>query len=400
MKPVDARTGQPLPEEALKDEYDAKDFDDELMLPERVQAMCGDLFRRLCENGGPEQKVIVFCTRDHHADRVATELQRLYATRCKQQKRTPKDHYAFKCTGTGGGNLLKSMRGSGQRCFIACTVDLLTTGVDIERLNAVVFFRYLESPILFYQMVGRGTRIHEPTRKYKFWLYDYTGVTGLFGTEFISKPASPKLPGGSGGGGGGGDDEGDGPPLPQVRTNTRMHVDEQGHYIVQHRDGRDVLVSIEEYKQGMVERVLREAGNLHDFRALWVDAPSRRKLIAHLLSAHYSPDTVRELMLTADHDHYDVFAFFGYGQKPLKRVEREAGYLGQHAPWFASVDSNAAIVLRGVGHQFGRGGTEALETKELWNVPDIRRAGGLMALRKMGLPVDVMREAKMRLFGV
>jgi type I restriction enzyme R subunit len=56
-------------------------------------------------------------------------------------------------------------------------VDLLEAGVDIERLNAVVFFRYLQSPIKFYQMVGRGTRIHEETQKYKFWLYDYTGVT-------------------------------------------------------------------------------------------------------------------------------------------------------------------------------------------------------------------------------
>jgi type I site-specific restriction endonuclease len=70
-------------------------------------------------------------------------------------------------------------------------VDLLEAGVDIERLNAVVFFRYLQSPIKFYQMVGRGTRIHEETQKYKFWLYDYTDVTSLFGTDFITKPPRP-----------------------------------------------------------------------------------------------------------------------------------------------------------------------------------------------------------------
>jgi len=88
--------------------------------------------------------------------------------------------------------------------------------VDIERLNAVVFFRYLQSPIKFYQMVGRGARIHEETQKYKFWLYDYTDVTQLFGTDFISKPQRP------GGGGKGGGDDGDGamkaataPPWPK-----------------------------------------------------------------------------------------------------------------------------------------------------------------------------------------
>ena len=59
-------------------------------------------------------------------------------------------------------------------------------------LMQLFFFRYLKSAIKFYQMVGRGTRIHEETEKYKFWLYDYTGVTDLFGTEFISKPRKPK----------------------------------------------------------------------------------------------------------------------------------------------------------------------------------------------------------------
>lgn len=398
MQPLDSRTGLPIPESEIRDEYSAKDFDDELMLPKRVHAMCDDLFKRLCEAGTPEQKVIIFCARDHHADRVANEMQRLYAQWCKQQGKAPRDHYAFKCTGTGGSNLLKSMRGSGQRCFIACTVDLLATGVDIERLNAVVFFRYLESPILFYQMVGRGTRIHEPTKKYKFWLYDYTGVTDLFGTEFISQPTRPRRrkPGGGGGDGG----EGEGPPIPEAGAGEAVHIRDQGRYIVQHRDGKDVLVSIEDYKQGMIERVLREAASLHDFRALWVDAPRRRQLIEHLLGAHYSPDTVRELMLTTEHDHYDLFAFFGYRQRALKRHEREAGYLKQQAPWFAAVEPKAAIVLRNFGKQFGLGGTEALESAELWQVPAIRRAGGLVALRGMGVPADVVREAKMRLFGV
>jgi type I restriction enzyme R subunit len=135
--------------------------------------MCGDLFEQLCNHGGPEQKVIVFCTREIHAERVVIQLNNLYVRYCKERGKVPKDYYAFKCMGgaNNGRDMIEPMRGSGERAFIACTVDLLATGVDIERLNAVVFFRYLESPILFYQMVGRGTRIDEPTKKYKFWLY-------------------------------------------------------------------------------------------------------------------------------------------------------------------------------------------------------------------------------------
>src|SRR5690606_22294044 len=72
--------------------------------------------------------------------------------------------------------------------FIAVTVDLLTTGVDVPRVQNIVFFRYMKSPISFYQMVGRGTRIDEPTGKLMFRVYDYTGATELFGEEFITAP--------------------------------------------------------------------------------------------------------------------------------------------------------------------------------------------------------------------
>jgi type I restriction enzyme R subunit len=204
----DMKTGKLLTAEDLtKDEYTGKDFDDELFIELRAPKMCQDLFQLLCANGGPEQKVIIFCTREIHADRVAQHMNNLYVRWCKEQGQAPKDYYAFKCMGgvNNGADMIEPMRGSGERAFLACTVDLLEAGVDIERLNAVVFFRYLQSPIKFYQMVGRGTRIHEETQKYKFWLYDYTDVTELFGTDFISKPPRPR-----GGSEGSGDDDGEG----------------------------------------------------------------------------------------------------------------------------------------------------------------------------------------------
>lgn len=401
---VDARTGRPVQAEDLRANYDSRHFDDELLIPARINAMCADLFARLCEHGGPEQKVIIFCTRDLHADRVAMAMQKLYAQWCQEKGQTPKDHYAFKCTADGGGDLIEVMRGSGERCFIACTVDLLATGVDIERLNAVVFFRYLESSIAFYQMVGRGTRIDEPTQKYKFWLYDYTGVTELFGTDFLTAPAKPRKKktgnDNSDDNGWEDDDDDDPSPLPQMVYGQRVGVDKQGHYILQRREGRDVPVPVEEYKQEMIRRVLAEAHTLDEFRRLWVETQKRRQLIEHLLAQQYSPEVVRELMGLVECDHFDVFAHYGYRERALKRWERETEYLTLHAPWFDAVDEKAATVLRGLGHQFGKDGTEALESDQLWEVPEIKRAGGLAALRKLGKPADVMREAKMRLFGV
>jgi len=343
-------------------------------------------------NGGPEQKVIIFCTRDIHADRVQMQMQKLYSIWCKERGQTPKEHYAFKCTAAGGSDLIEIMRGSGERCFIACTVDLLATGVDIERLNAVVFFRYLESSISFYQMVGRGTRIDEPTRKYKFWLYDYTGVTELFGTDFITK--KPRS------GGGGGKPPDDPPPVVEIKGGQPVEITPQGHFILMRREGRDVPIPVEEYRREMIRRVLAEAHTLDEFRSLWIETQKRRQLIDHLIGEHYSPEVIREVENMVDCDHFDLLAHYGYRTAALKRHEREAAYLATHSPWFASVDEKAAVVLRGLGHQFGAGGTDALESELLWEVPEIKRVGGLIALKALGKPVDVMREAKKRLFGV
>jgi len=316
--------------------------------------------------------------------------------------REPKDHYAFKCMGgvNNGADMIEPMRGSGERAFIACTVDLLEAGVDIERVNAVVFFRYLKSAIKFYQMVGRGTRIHEETQKYKFWLYDYTGVTDLFGTDFITPSPGPSGGGrgGSGDDGSGdvGEDDGEKMPVPEIAGQTL--ITPQGRFILSRRDGRDAPIPVDEYRREMIQRVLNEAHDLDQFRELWIEPQKRRKLIDHLLGDDFSPELIREIDQMTDYDIYDLFAYHGYHARALKRPQRKIVYLEDNQAWFDSIDSKAAIVLRGLGHQFEVGGTEALETPTLWEVPEIRDAGGLVALRTIGAPVAVMKEAKTRLF--
>lgn len=401
-EPTNIKTGHPIKAEDLtKDEYAGKDFDDELFIDMRTPAMCADLFKLLCDNGGPEQKVIIFCTRELHADRVAMQMNNLYAKWCKQTEHEPKEHYAFKCMGgpNNGADMIEPMRGSKERAFIACTVDLLEAGVDIEWLNAVVFFRYLQSAIKFYQMVGRGARIHEETHKYKFWLYDYTGVTNLFGTDFITKPPGP---GGGGGGGsgrpgpGGGGDSDEAPPVAQIPGQTLITA--QGRFILSRRDGRDMPIPVDEYRREMIQRVLSEAPNLAEFRQLWIESQRRRNLIDHLLGENFSPELIREIDQMTEYDNYDLFAHHGYRARALKRPDRKVAYLTDNQLWLEGMDVSAATVLRSLGNQFELGGTEALETAALWEVPEIKIAGGLDALRSIGQPFTVIREAKQRLF--
>ncbi|MEM4204562.1 MAG: DEAD/DEAH box helicase family protein [Candidatus Methanomethylicaceae archaeon] len=81
---TDADTGQRLSVAEARARYAASDLEDKLLLPERVAAMCQELFSHLCETGGPEQKTIIFCARDRHADAVAAQMNNLYADWCRR----------------------------------------------------------------------------------------------------------------------------------------------------------------------------------------------------------------------------------------------------------------------------------------------------------------------------
>jgi type I restriction enzyme R subunit len=117
---------------------------------DRIKAMGGHLFDRLCaagDGGSPLQKTIVFCASDHHADLVTNELNNRYSEWLKTSgaKRAPK--FAFKCTASvDGQKLIADFRGRDSSWFIACTKDLLSTGVDVPCVRNVVFFRYVQSP--------------------------------------------------------------------------------------------------------------------------------------------------------------------------------------------------------------------------------------------------------------
>jgi type I restriction enzyme, R subunit len=189
---TDPYTGHTVSPDDIEATYTAKEYETKLMLPDRVEAMAADLFDLLLATGGSHQKTIVFCARDRHATQVQIALNNLYEDWCKREKHTPKEWFAFQCTGNPdlrppARELIADMKGSRSSHFVATTVDLLSTGIDIPNLENVVFFRYIESPISFYQMVGRGSRTGEPRgSKPMFRLYDYTNATRLFGEAFVS----------------------------------------------------------------------------------------------------------------------------------------------------------------------------------------------------------------------
>ena len=62
---------------------------------------------------------------------------------------------------------------------IVVTVDMLSTGVDVPRIENIVFMRQVKSRILFEQMLGRGTRLCPDIGKNHFTVFDCFGGTLL-----------------------------------------------------------------------------------------------------------------------------------------------------------------------------------------------------------------------------
>ena len=389
---TDAHTGDHLTVAEARARYEATSFEDQLLLPDRVRAMCQDLFIHLVETGGPEQKTIIFCARDRHADDVAAMMNNLYAGWCAKDGRPRLEPYAFKCTAASGGNdQLPDLRGGARHHLVATTVDLLTTGVDVPCVRNIVFFKYVRSPIAFYQMVGRGTRLDAPTNKLMFRVYDYTNATRLFGESFKTKFAAPRKPSTG--------------PVHEVPSEPTILVEgfdvritDAGRYIVTMVDGHALPVTVEEYEQRLAAKLVEEAPTLDDFRARWIAPARRRELLERLPDGGRSALLVRALEDMNDYDLYDVLGELGYGLAPRTRVQRAEAFTYKHAGWLSGLPSDTANTLKALAAQFARGGTDELENPHVFQTPEVVHAGGLDALRTLGKPADVLRKTKEKVF--
>jgi len=406
--PIDSITGEPVSPERIRELYEKTSYEDRILLPDRQLAMTDDLFKYLLASGGPEQKTIIFCVNDDHADRIAGAMNNLYSAWCNKNGKRRADNYAFKCTAKSSGNdMLPDFRSSAKSYFIATTVDLLTTGVDVPRVQNIAFFRYMKSPIYFYQMVGRGSRLYAPDNKLMFRVYDYTDATDLFGEGFFSPPSSTKVADI-------GDEEpgnGEEPILIDFDGEEQeflgraievagfdVFISDAGRFIVTQVDGKAQPVTVEEYKQRIAARLVIEAPDLAAFREQWLDPDARKSLISKLPASGQSALLIRELESMLNYDLYDVLAEMGYGVAPRTCQERADAFTYKQTTWLRNMPEQAATTIRALAAQFARGGTDELENQYVWRTPEVRQAGGVAALRMLGDPAAVLRETKAKIF--
>jgi len=170
--------------------YTTPQFEREITLPDRTKAMVKHL-AGLLRKFGKMEKTMVFCVDMEHARLVARLLQDEFGPE------TGLSNYAVPIISEEGEEARRALEAFADpeknSPVVATTAELLSTGVDVPSCRNIVFMKTISSPILFKQIIGRGSRIDRITGKYWFRIIDYTGATRLL-DEWDRPPLPPQEP--------------------------------------------------------------------------------------------------------------------------------------------------------------------------------------------------------------
>jgi type I restriction enzyme R subunit len=148
-------------------QFDVDAFNRRVITEHFNRAVLGELVNHI----DPEQdeKTLVFCATDEHADMVVMLLKEALA----KKYGAVDDDTVAKITGATDRPLQAIRRYRNERHpNIAVTVDLLTTGIDVPKIANLVFLRRVRSRILYEQMIGRATRLCPEIGKERFRIFD------------------------------------------------------------------------------------------------------------------------------------------------------------------------------------------------------------------------------------
>ena len=166
---INTKTGA-IESAELEDEqnFEIESFNRRVITEGFNEVICQQLAQELDPFG--EEKTLVFCATDLHADMVKRlldiEFKKLYEDEYKEAA-------VKKITGKSDNvsDLIKHYKNE-RYPNIAITVDLLTTGIDVAKICHLVFLRRVKSRILYEQMKGRATRRCDDIGKTVFKIYD------------------------------------------------------------------------------------------------------------------------------------------------------------------------------------------------------------------------------------
>lgn len=172
----DPVTKQILNSDQLDDDlkFDVEKFNKEVVTENFNRTVLTEIAKDIDPN--EKGKTLVFAVDDAHADMVTRILQEIYS------EQGVSSEAIMKITGSiENGNqkkineVIRKFKNDSYPNIVV-TVDLLTTGIDVEEIVNLIFLRRIKSRILFEQMLGRATRLCDDIGKTHFEIYDAVGV--------------------------------------------------------------------------------------------------------------------------------------------------------------------------------------------------------------------------------
>ncbi|MBC7542145.1 MAG: DEAD/DEAH box helicase family protein [Candidatus Sericytochromatia bacterium] len=329
--------------------YNRKDFDRTLVLDERTKLVARKVTDFLKESGDRFQKTIVFCVDQEHAARMRQALINENKDLCDDNHR-----YVMRITGgdkDGCDQLGNFIDPEAKYPVIVTTSRLLSTGVDAQTCRLIVLDRAVTSMTEFKQIVGRGTRVHEDTKKYYFTLIDFRGATNHFADpDFDGEPVQiyepgaddpitppivdPPLPG---------DDDDPIPPEPGEdetivdgeppdiaigpgggEKRGKIYVDGVAATIIAERveyldaDGKLVTESLRDFTKKALQQ---HFVSLDDFLRRWNTTQRKQAIIEELVDEGLPLDPLSD-EVGKDLDPFDLICHVAFDQPPLTRRER------------------------------------------------------------------------------
>ncbi len=368
------RVGEPVEDRV----YNLMDFDRTLVIDERTTLVAQKVTAFLKESGDRFQKAIIFCVDQEHAARMRQALINENADLVEGNSR-----YVMRITGgdtLGQAELGNFIDPESKYPVLVTTSRLLSTGVDVQTCRLIVLDRAVGSMTEFKQIVGRGTRVHEDTRKFYFTLIDFRGATGHFADpDFDGEPVQiyrpeedgPIAPPDGPDPGPNGNGDVDPPPGPQKK----IYVDGVEVAIVaarvQYLDGHGKLVT-ESLRDFTRKALRRRFASLDDFLNRW-NAAERKQAIIDEMEAEGLPLTVIAEELGKDLDPFDLVCHIAFDAKPLTRRERAENVKKRDV--FAKYGGQARAVLDALLDKYADEGILNLDDANVLRIPPLDRLG-------------------------
>lgn len=386
--------------------YTTRDFERRLSFPDRTEAMARHLAALLRDH--PGERAIVFCVSAEHAYEMKQALLNADPDKTRQDP-----EWAVRIVGTEPDRvrLLESMmdptRISPQ---VATTMQLLSTGVDLEDLRFVVLCRPVGSMVEFKQIVGRGTRLYPPKGKQYFEVVDFTGASVKFRDPLFDGPLpAPRLERLTAAGEVVVDDDGEDPlgawdpdvavaepeapfeveagdaePFDDGQTPARLLTIEgeqirllgERLQIIDPETGRLETMEYRSYAGATVRTIFPSSA---DLRAAWSDPAERRGLLERLDHAGVDLDLLARHVHLEDADPFDVLATVAWDLEPRTRRERADRVRVVHGTRIDQLSEAARSVVDVLLERYAERGVGELTPAAL-RVPPLTEQGTPMEL--------------------